>query len=114
MVFPSFLFINGMSVCLAVKPEMASDKNAWFKILKRVFLLFLIGFLLNLQVLLLRKLFLGKKLRHLHSQNNGRTSKNFNLLLSYRINQAVGSKAFTSTHDYVLFPSTLYKLDVRY
>lgn len=53
MVFPSFLFINGMSVYLAIKPEMASDKLAWLKILKRVFLLFLIGFLLNLQVLLM-------------------------------------------------------------
>jgi predicted acyltransferase len=46
MVFPSFLFINGLSIYLAVKPEMCSDKNAWFKILKRVFFLFLIGFLL--------------------------------------------------------------------
>jgi predicted acyltransferase len=36
MVFPSFPFINGMSIYLAIKPSMKNDKMAWFRIIKRV------------------------------------------------------------------------------
>jgi predicted acyltransferase len=45
MVFPSFLFINGMSIYYGIKP----DDPQWYKLIKRVVILFLIGFFFNLQ-----------------------------------------------------------------
>lgn len=49
MVFPSFLFINGMSIYLALKPGMVRDSSVWLKLLKRAAILFTIGLYINLQ-----------------------------------------------------------------
>ena len=48
-VFPSFLFIMGLAVPLALKREDRFKKDTWFKIIKRFILLFLIGMALNFQ-----------------------------------------------------------------
>lgn len=48
-VFPSFLFIMGLAVPLALKQEDRYKQGTWYKIFKRFFLLFLIGNLLNFQ-----------------------------------------------------------------
>ena len=49
MVFPAFLFINGMSIFFGIKPDSPDKKNVWLKLLKRVAILFMLGFVLNLQ-----------------------------------------------------------------
>lgn len=46
-VFPSFLFIMGLAIPLALKQEDRWKKDTWFKIIKRFVLLFLIGMALN-------------------------------------------------------------------
>ena len=48
-VFPSFLFIMGLAIPLALKPQDKWNKGIWLKIFKRFVLLFLIGTLLNFQ-----------------------------------------------------------------
>jgi predicted acyltransferase len=49
LVFPSFLFIGGMSVVLAIKPESNNGWKVWLKVFKRFVILFMLGFLLNTQ-----------------------------------------------------------------
>ena len=46
-VFPSFLFIMGLAIPLALKPEDKWNKSTWYKIFKRFVLLFCIGTALN-------------------------------------------------------------------
>ena len=48
-VFPSFLFIMGLAVPLALKHEDRFKGGTWYKILKRFVLLFVIGMALNFQ-----------------------------------------------------------------
>jgi predicted acyltransferase len=48
-VFPSFLFIMGLAIPLALKREQVHDKATWLHIFKRSALLFLIGMALNFQ-----------------------------------------------------------------
>jgi len=48
-VFPSFLFIMGLAVPLALKQEDKFKGSTWYKIVKRFILLFLIGNALNFQ-----------------------------------------------------------------
>ena len=46
-IFPSFLFIMGLAVPLALKREDRNKGMTWYKIIKRFILLFVIGMLLN-------------------------------------------------------------------
>ena len=46
-VFPSFLFIMGIAIPLALKKEDRYKKDVWYKIINRFILLFLIGNILN-------------------------------------------------------------------
>jgi predicted acyltransferase len=47
-VFPSFLFIMGLAIPLAVKADSGKDLKVWGRVLKRFVLLFVIGLILNL------------------------------------------------------------------
>lgn len=46
-IFPSFLFMMGLAVPLALKREDRNKGSSWYKIIKRFILLFLIGMILN-------------------------------------------------------------------
>ncbi len=46
-VFPSFLFIMGLAIPLALRQEDKYKWDVWRRIIKRFFLLFLIGNCLN-------------------------------------------------------------------
>lgn len=46
-IFPSFLFIMGLAIPLALKREDRAKRETWLKIVKRFALLFLIGVILN-------------------------------------------------------------------
>lgn len=48
-IFPSFLFIMGLAIPLALKPDDRHKKEVWLKIFKRFAILFLIGVALNFQ-----------------------------------------------------------------
>ena len=49
-IFPSFLFIMGLAVPLALKREDRFNKSAWWKIIKRFFNMFVIGLIINFQI----------------------------------------------------------------
>ena len=46
-IFPSFLFIMGLAVPLALKREDRFKGNTWYRIVKRFALMFLIGVAIN-------------------------------------------------------------------
>ena len=48
-IFPCFIFVMGLAIPLALKPQDRGKWPCWQKILKRFLLLFIIGVFLNIQ-----------------------------------------------------------------
>lgn len=49
-IFPSFLFMMGLAIPLAIKRETIREKSTWIKIFKRASIMFAIGLLLNIEL----------------------------------------------------------------